>query len=62
MIRIVGVERGLITILDTTGREVKKQFISSEEVDISNLPTGLYFIQILSGNELFSERLVKSSN
>jgi len=62
MINVVGIQQGRITIFDATGRVVKEQFISGDEIDVSYLPMGIYFIQISSQGELFSERILKSSN
>lgn len=58
-IRLNNFSGGKIKIYDTSGRIVKEEFISGEEVNMSNFPKGVYFIQILSEHELFSWRILK---
>jgi hypothetical protein len=60
IINIFGIGKGKITILDTSGRVVKEQLVTGEEVDISDLPMGIFFIRIWSGNQSFSKRIMKS--
>jgi dienelactone hydrolase len=59
IIKIEGIQEGKITILNTSGRIVKEQLISSDEIDISDFSAGIYFIQIISDNQSFSKRILK---
>lgn len=59
IINIEGIQEGKIMILDTSGRVLKEQSMSDEEIDISDFPAGMYFIRIISDNQSFSKRIVK---
>lgn len=59
IVRIGGIEEGEVKIMDASGRILKEQSINGEEINLSNLPTGIYFAHIISGNQSFSERIVK---
>jgi len=51
-----------VSIFTVTGSEVLKSTLSltQEEIDISSLPTGFYFIQVRNKSEIISiEKLVK---
>jgi len=49
-----------VTIFDATGKKVAAFNNQKEALDISNLKTGLYFIEILnSENKIFTEKLIK---
>ncbi|MGB1242476.1 MAG: T9SS type A sorting domain-containing protein [Chitinophagales bacterium] len=53
-----------LTIFDITGRQVftnsgyKKQLIYHEEIDISDLKSGVYIVEIISGDKRYSQQLV----
>lgn len=49
-----------VTIFDTTGKKVASFSNQKEVIDISNLKTGIYFVEILnSDNKTFTEKLIK---
>ncbi|NNE28473.1 MAG: T9SS type A sorting domain-containing protein, partial [Saprospiraceae bacterium] len=52
-----------LKVFDTTGREIFFKEVSERidryNLDVSNLPTGLYFVVITSGDSIFSEKFVK---
>jgi len=51
----------LISIFNMNGKLVRKtgSFSSKQEIDISTLPSGLYFIQIKKGKQVISKKLIK---
>ncbi len=48
-----------ITIIDSFGRIVRKQLLSNNEIDISELPAGLYFIIVNDNDQLITKRIMK---
>lgn len=48
-----------ITILDIHGRSIRTVPSSSTQIDIGDLPAGLYFIQFISANSVLTQRLIK---
>ena len=48
-----------IEILDCTGRQLELIYLSSNQIDISNLASGAYFLRLHSGDVQFIHRLVK---
>jgi Secretion system C-terminal sorting domain/FG-GAP repeat len=58
-IEVIGVENGMINILDIFGKVVFQTEKSTSEIDISWLPNGIYFIQISSDNQLITKRIIK---
>lgn len=49
-----------VTIFDTTGKKVASFSNQKEVIDISNLKTGIYFVEILNfDNKAFTEKLIK---
>jgi len=48
-----------IEILDCTGRQLELISLSSNQIDISNLASGAYFLRLHSGDVQFIHRLVK---
>lgn len=53
--------QGRLTIIDATGAVVmqENQIANGEQINISNLASGLYFVQIQSQNNTTSKRLIK---
>lgn len=53
--------QGNVTIIDATGAIVVQanQIANGEQINISNLVSGLYFVQIQSQNNIISKRLIK---
>lgn len=51
-----------ISLYDNMGRKVQSNSLSQETstIDISSLPTGIYFYQITSGREVFKGKVVKN--
>ncbi|MEJ6693342.1 MAG: T9SS type A sorting domain-containing protein, partial [Saprospiraceae bacterium] len=48
-----------IEILDCTGRQLELISLSSNQIDISNLVSGPYFLRLHSGDDQFIHRFVK---
>lgn len=48
-----------IEILDCTGRQLELISLSSNQIDISNLVSGPYFLRLYSGDDQFIHRFVK---
>jgi hypothetical protein len=48
-----------IKIIDITGKTVKSLIENSKTVNTSDLPTGVYFIQVKTNNELLNSKFVK---
>jgi len=58
-----------INFVDIAGRIWKTENISSEdsmiykeELDVSDLPTGIYFLQVKHGDQLINQKIVKTQN
>jgi hypothetical protein len=49
----------LYTILDTRGREIIKGTYSGNQINVSSLPTGTYFLQIENDGKLYKGEFVK---
>lgn len=52
-----------IAIADLTGRTVYKESINIEgtftkQINVSNLPSGLYFIKLIADNETYTSKIV----
>ena len=45
-------------IFDSTGRRMNAQY-SGSRIDVRNLQPGTYLIKITSGNETYSQKLIK---
>jgi hypothetical protein len=58
-IRLKGITEGKIIIFNTSGEIVQEEEISSEEIDISALPTGIFFIRVSNEKQTFSKRILK---
>ncbi len=52
---------GVIRLIDTQGKILHEEIILSDAtiIDVGNLPIGLYFINLYSGQDLVSKRMVK---
>jgi hypothetical protein len=48
-----------IIITDSAGRRVKEQNSSAKFINVDNLATGVYFIQIHSGNKKWRNKFIK---
>ena len=61
-LEIIGeeLEGSAIKILDTTGRLIRSLILSGSELDISDLPNGLYFIQINQKGQLLEVKVIKN--
>lgn len=51
-----------ISLYDNMGRKVQRNSLTQEitTMDISSLPTGIYFYQITTGREVFKGKVIKS--
>lgn len=51
----------LLILMDTNGKEWSRQKTSQNKVllDMSNLPNGIYFIQVTSNDLLMTKKIVK---
>ena len=58
-IELLGVEYGTIKIIDNFGRLIWKAQQSATEIDISNLPSGVYFIQIILDDQFVTKKIIK---
>ena len=58
-INLLGAEKGVISILDSFGREIKEINLTSTTIDLSELPSGVYFIQIELNRQYISKKLIK---
>ena len=50
---------GLLTITDILGRETMMLEINNSIINVSNLPSGLYFIHLNNGREIKTGQLIK---
>ena len=50
---------GIVEIYDVTGSLVKKQYVENDSIDISDLISGIYFIQVEMENAVFVEKVIK---
>lgn len=58
-ISISGIDTGRLTLADNVGRIVFLEDFHGQKIDISNLPNGMYFLQIRVENHLFSKKIIK---
>ncbi len=56
---VKGLSEGRIRIVDQFGRVLREQSMHNQEIDISNYPAGLYFIQLVFDHHWFSSRIIK---
>ena len=59
-IEIIGIEKGRIKIIDNFGRIILDREKVVSEIDISGFPNGVYFIQITSGNQSLTKKIIKN--
>lgn len=59
---VEGLEEGEVSVLNASGCVLKEGILLDQKIDISTLPTGLYFIHILSEHTVYSERVFKSNH
>ena len=53
-------ERGTYTILSQDGRALTSNLpITDQAIDVRNLSQGVYFIKIISGNNVFTHKFIK---
>ena len=52
-------EGAKVEVFDRIGRKLKSFNLNDQYLDISELPIGLYFVRILSKNQIFTKRIVK---
>jgi hypothetical protein len=57
--QIVGLEEGEIVIINQTGKTFLQTNFKGSELDVSDLPSGIYFIKVSSGNKVWTKRLIK---
>jgi hypothetical protein len=48
-----------LTIMDVTGKVVKRYFDIQEKIDVSTFNSGLYFLRITTGNKSFIKKTIK---
>ena len=58
-IQITGLDSGKVRVLDKLGRVIKTVELSEAGINISDLPNGVYFLQISSGEHWTTQRIVK---
>ncbi|MFK8007655.1 MAG: T9SS type A sorting domain-containing protein [Saprospiraceae bacterium] len=58
-INIIGIEEGQVTILDNLGKIIIQSNFTHSRIDVSALPSGIYFIQIRSGNKASIKKFIK---
>jgi hypothetical protein len=64
-VRLAGlrIERATVRIYDVAGKEVMSMKLYSPggapEIDLSSLPSGLYFLDVRSGNKGYSGKVIK---
>jgi hypothetical protein len=58
-IHFTGIETGEIQIFNSIGSLIKVASIVKQEIDISDLSGGLYYLSFTDGNRVFSKRIVK---
>jgi hypothetical protein len=56
---ISDIETGTITIKNVAGQMVYSGELSNNQVDISDQPDGMYFIEVRNGEEVYSGRVIK---
>lgn len=56
---VVYIPQGTYTITDAMGRTVLSAISTGEQIDVSNLPNGAYFVQILHNNTIATAKLLK---
>ena len=57
-IQIEGIDRAMVQILDTKGSLVKKMRLESNRINVGDLSTGTYFLQLLVDDQLQTQKLI----
>ena len=52
-------EEGEITLFNNIGKIVKKERFLNAGIDISEIPSGVYFVQIKSGHKVTMKKIIK---
>lgn len=60
VLHLSNLETGSMTIMDTSGRILKKIATLEQEIDISDLPRGILLIQVITKNQNTIKRLIKN--
>ena len=58
-LQIQNIQADLIEVFDNTGQLVKTINQAGNRIDITELPTGFYFLKIFEGEEVYSAKVVK---
>lgn len=59
-IQLTGVEHGTVSFADSFGRILLEKEVTEPEIDISQLPGGIYFMLLRSGEQYYSGRIIKN--
>lgn len=58
-IEISGIENGYLTITMITGQQILKKSINGETyIEVSDLPSGLYFLTITANNAVYTKKII----
>jgi len=60
-IEISGAENSSFILTDISGKQILSQNINSEneQINIQNLNSGIYFVKIITGNNIFTKKIIK---
>ncbi|MFC7358430.1 T9SS type A sorting domain-containing protein [Jejudonia soesokkakensis] len=47
-----------IDLFDSHGKKISTEFVENKTIDISNLASGVYFLKIISGNDILHKKLL----
>lgn len=59
LVEVTGVQAGIFHVLDSNGQLVKEGMIHDDMIEISDLPKGVYFLQIITDQHVFTRQLLK---
>ncbi|WP_234859273.1 M14 family zinc carboxypeptidase [Aquimarina aquimarini] len=51
-------ERANYTITNKAGQLVHKGYVSGNKIELNNLPAGMYFVSVTSGNKTYTKKLI----
>ncbi len=57
---IIGLEEGTFKIYNNVGRIIKHGFFLNSSINIENFPKGVYYIQLYSGTENYTKKIIKN--
>ena len=60
IIHVTGIDNGSYRIVNGLGTRLKTAALNSQPIDISDLPNGIYFIQILHQGRIITKNVVKN--